>query len=60
MGRLSRVQENLLVKRLQKSEYAQRLVWGGLVAGLGAIAAIAANRIAATIWRRVLEMDPPE
>jgi hypothetical protein len=60
MGRLPRVQSNVLVERLQKSEYAQRLVWGGLVAGLGAIAAIAANRLAATIWRRVLEMEPPD
>jgi hypothetical protein len=45
------VQENLLVKRL---------MWSGLVAGIGAIAAIAANRVAASVWRRVFDEDPPE
>jgi hypothetical protein len=54
------VSQSLLVKRLRNNDYAQRLVWSGLVAGLGAVAAIAANRAAATIWRRVLEIDPPE
>jgi hypothetical protein len=38
----------------------KRLMWGGLLAGLGALATIAANRVAATIWRRVFDEDPPE
>jgi hypothetical protein len=45
------VQENPLVKRL---------IWSGLLAGLGALAAIAANRTAATVWRRLFDEDPPE
>jgi hypothetical protein len=35
-------------------------MWSGLMAGLGALATIAANRIAARIWRRVFDEDPPE
>jgi hypothetical protein len=50
-GRLPRVQESVLAKRL---------MWSGLVAGLGAVAAIAANRVAATVWRRVFDEDPPD
>jgi hypothetical protein len=38
----------------------KRLMWGGLLAGLGALATIAANRVAATIWRRVFDEEPPE
>jgi hypothetical protein len=38
----------------------KRLMWSGLVAGVGALAAVAANRVAAVIWRRVFDEDPPE
>jgi hypothetical protein len=50
-GRLRAVQENPLVKRL---------MWSGLVAGFGALAAIAANRVAAQVWRRLFDEEPPE
>ena len=42
------------------SALIKRLVWSGLVAILGVGASIAANRIAAQVWRRVLGEDPPE
>ena len=45
---------------MQESLMAKRLMWSGLVAGIGALAAIAANRLAATVWRRVFDEDPPE
>ena len=38
----------------------KRMMWSGLVAGLGAVAAIAANRVAAQVWRRVFNEDPPD
>jgi len=50
-GRLPAVQENPLMKKL---------AWSGLVAGLGALAAIAANRVAVSVWRRMFGEDPPE
>ena len=38
----------------------KRLIWAGLVAGLGALASIATTRAAAVIWRRAFGEDPPE
>ncbi len=38
----------------------KRLLWTGLVAGVGALATIAANRVAATIWERVMGEEPPD
>jgi hypothetical protein len=42
------------------NDIAKRLLWSGLLAGLGALASIATTRVAATIWRRVFGEDPPE
>jgi hypothetical protein len=38
---------------------AKRLMWGGLLAGVGALTTIVANRIATEIWVRVFKEDPP-
>ena len=38
----------------------KRLVWSGLVAGLGALASVAVQRVATMIWRRVYGEEPPE
>ena len=38
----------------------KRLVWSGLLAGLGALASVATARLAAMIWRRAFGEDPPE
>ncbi len=38
----------------------KRLMWSGLLAGLGAISSIAAQRTAAVVWRRLFEEEPPE
>jgi len=42
------------------NDITKRLVWSGLLAGLGALASIATTRAAALIWRRIYEEDPPE
>jgi hypothetical protein len=42
------------------NDIAKRLLWSGLLAGLGALASIATTRVAAVIWRRVFGEDPPE
>jgi hypothetical protein len=41
------------------NEMTKRLMWSGLVAGVGALMAIAANRVATVIWVRVFKEDPP-
>jgi hypothetical protein len=43
-----------------ENETVKRLVWSGLLAGIGALASIVTTRIAATIWRRAFGEDPPE
>jgi hypothetical protein len=42
------------------NDMVKRLVWSGLLAGLGALASIATARLAAVIWRRAFKEDPPE
>jgi len=42
------------------NDITKRLVWSGLLAGLGAVASIATTRVAAIIWRRIYDEDPPE
>ena len=38
----------------------KKLAWTGLVAGFGALASIAAARVAAIVYRRIFDEDPPE
>ena len=38
----------------------KRLVWSGLLAGVGALSTILAQRAAATLWRRLFDEEPPE
>jgi hypothetical protein len=45
---------------VQENPMMKKLAWSGLVAGLGALATIAANRVAVSVWRRMFNEDPPE
>lgn len=38
----------------------KRLIWSGLLAATGALASIAAARIAGLVYRRIYDEDPPE
>ena len=38
----------------------KRLIWSGLLAGFGALASIAAHRVAAVTFRRLFAEEPPE
>ncbi len=42
------------------NEIVKRLAWSGLLAVSSALASIVAARLAAIVWRRVFEEDPPE
>jgi hypothetical protein len=42
------------------NEIVRRLVWSGMLAASGAIASIAATRLAAVLYRRLFDEDPPE
>ncbi len=43
-----------------ENDLVKRLVWSGLLAGTGALASIAAARLAAVVYRRIYGEDPPE
>jgi hypothetical protein len=43
-----------------ENDLVKRLMWSGLLAGLGALSTIVANRIAIVIWQRVFDEEPPE
>ena len=42
------------------NELVKRLMWSGLLAGLGALASIATTKAAHLIWVRAFGEDPPE
>lgn len=43
-----------------ENDAVKRLIWAGMLAGLGALASIATTRLAAVLFRRVFDEDPPE
>ena len=50
----------LYFRPVPQNEMIKRLMWSGLMAAIGALATIAANRIATTIWKRMFDEDPPD
>ena len=42
-----------------ESDLVKRLMWSGLLAGIGALASIATTRLAAVIWERAFGEEPP-
>ena len=42
------------------NDLTKRLMWSGLLAGVGALTTVVANRIATVIWQKVFDEDPPE
>jgi len=45
---------------MMESDVVKRLMWSGLVAGLGALSGVLVQRVASTVWRRLFDEDPPE
>ena len=43
-----------------ESPLVKRLIWSGLLAGIGALASIVTTRVAAVVYRRLFDEDPPE
>ena len=42
------------------NDLVKRLVWSGMLAGVGALTTIVANRIATAIWVKLFDEDPPD
>ena len=45
---------------MTESPLVKRLLWSGVVAGIGALASLVSTRVAALIWMRVFGEAPPE
>ncbi|HEY8083853.1 MAG TPA: hypothetical protein VIE64_09955 [Solirubrobacterales bacterium] len=42
------------------NDIVKRLMWSGLLAASSALASLVAARLAAIVWQRVFEEEPPE
>jgi hypothetical protein len=42
------------------NDLVKRLVWSGLLAGIGAVATMITTRVAAVAYRKIFDEDPPE
>jgi hypothetical protein len=45
---------------MTESPLIKRLLWSGLLAGIGALATLVSTRVATIIWTRVFGEEPPE
>jgi hypothetical protein len=45
---------------MTEHDMVKRLVWSGLLAGIGALASLVTARVAAVVYRRIYDEDPPE
>ena len=45
---------------MTENDVVKRLVWSGLLAGVGALASLVTARVAAVLYRRIFDEDPPE
>ena len=45
---------------VSESPLVKRIMWSGLLAGLGALASVATTRVATLIWKRAFGEEPPE
>ncbi|HLM86097.1 MAG TPA: hypothetical protein VK272_07920 [Solirubrobacteraceae bacterium] len=43
-----------------QNETVKRLMWQGVLAGVGALTSMLATRVAAVVWRRAFGEEPPE
>lgn len=46
--------------RPMDNDLTKRLMWSGLLAGVGALTTIVAQRLATVIWVRLFDEDPPD
>jgi hypothetical protein len=42
------------------NDLTKRLMWSGLLAGVGALTTIIAQRVATAIWMKIFDEEPPE
>ena len=61
IGRIGLPAQSLIESApMAESPLVKRLLWSGLVAGVGALASLATARVSTLIWKRVFGEEPPE
>ncbi len=45
---------------MTESPLVKRLMWSGLLAGIGALTSLVSTRLATLVWMRVFGEEPPE
>jgi len=45
---------------MAKDGVVKRVVWSGVLTGAAALSSVLAQRVAASLWRRVFGEEPPE
>jgi len=45
---------------MTESPLVKRLMWSGLLAGIGALTSLVSTRLATLIWMRMFGEEPPE
>jgi hypothetical protein len=45
---------------MMESPLVKRLIWSGLLAGVGAVSGLVSTKVAALVYKRVFHEDPPE
>lgn len=49
-----------MLETIKGNDFVKRLVWSGVLAGVGALATIVANRLATALWMRIFDEEPPD
>jgi hypothetical protein len=42
------------------NDIVKRLMWSGVLAGVGALSSLIAQRVAVMVWRQLFDEEPPE
>ncbi len=42
------------------NDLVKRLMWSGMLAGVGALSTLVANRIATYLWIKIFDEEPPD
>jgi hypothetical protein len=45
---------------MMENDVVKRLMWSGLLAGLGAASSVVVQRMATVVWKRLFDEEPPE
>lgn len=54
------VESSPIETRSPETDLIRRLLWSGMLAGVGALSSIITHRVATFIWIRIFKEEPPD